>query len=401
MNKKALSLLLCAAMLGVSLAGCGLGKKVNEVPKSEYSIVYDIFREFTKPGPTKQLQLWDKNIMQPALSIAKELASKPELKQDKAWLQSRLQNVQAWRKELEQEKAVRMTDEYLYFGKKYLAALENILAGKSSLQGDEFADSQIGFDNARSKTFEKKELYKFASFDAKSMRAGMTYKEIRKMLNMPGVHLKAFEVPALKGNPKPGKYEPVLWVYNDKFLYVEFMEGKAISWKYYEPPVFGTTNDKEILAQIKTVEKEVMQPAIALYKEYTDKKNVLAKEKIYNEKAAKMQADWLKTNLPKFKDYRQKVESMPKDKEETKQYYKYALLYLQQVEERLTCAQNLVSEKDARKIRVNVVRGNNLESRLIWETRYVYQNAKSFLLEKERSYKLHRWVLNIISHVGS
>lgn len=222
MNKP--SVFFAAALLVYSLVLNGCTFSTDSLFENNI-VTKSLADAFCKPGPTRQLVMWDEKLMQPALVMADQLRSKNYVLANSERV-SKLQQIKQWQVELSQEKPLLMTDAYLYFGKRFLKNLQLKLEDKITDQV--LVDSRMAFENYRSKALYGKELYAFTNFNSNMLYKGMSYEALRKLLRMPGFYIDHSSSEVNRDKVR----ETFLWIHQGEFLCVEFEKTKAIQWQY-------------------------------------------------------------------------------------------------------------------------------------------------------------------------
>lgn len=385
MNKKILSVLLIF-VFSLLLWGCSSGPIENKNDGMGAPLLAG--------GPAAQLAKIDKDVMLPALGFYENIA-----KYDQAHLQEYRQSITVGMESINREEIVRLNDAYLYFGKKYLYALDeflNLVLQKQYDKAEQFKkvnleDARLAFVNARNVVINKESSYKLNIIDSQQITKGMSYYDLRGMLNMPGEHLESFAVIDYK-NKISKNIEPVLWEYNGQYLYVEFVDGKSTKWKLQRGTDFGKRADKRFRKQIEAWDKEVVQPIWQKYTEYRKNKGDLAKQKVYNEAAAIKQKEEIEKLLLLLKNSEGKLNNDALDIEGSQTYFVQSKQLIKQIEKRMQYAQILSTDtKDKKLVRDNINKGNALENWDIWRTYFYYCNALKVLTEGKSNYQFPNW----------
>lgn len=386
MNKKLIALLFASA-LSLLAVGCGqegpLKKQDNKIQVAAMA-----------KGPAASLAAIDNEVMLPVLQLAEQA------EQGQAVItEAELQKIQTGLKRLQAEEIIRLNDGYLFFGTRYLQALEEYLqlvAKKETVKAEtvkvgKLEDAKLGFLNARNMLLGNPSQYRLSSLEAKQLHKGMTYEEIRKMLQMPGEHLEGFVVTDYI-NKISKTVQPVIWVADSQYLYVEFIDGKSSVWKLSKSIDFGGKADKKLRKQIESWDEDIVQPVWKAYDSYRINKDKLAKQKIYNEAAARKQKTEIEQVLAKVKESKQKLNAVDSKVPETTVYWRYAEQLLKQIEERMQCGLRLsVETKNKKLIRDNINRSNHLEHWEIWRTYFVYANALKMKVNGKYNYQFSEW----------
>jgi len=370
---------------------------------------------FLATGTKARLVRIDNDIMLPAQATLKTYYEMEKSQKQLQWLQEQKARLVKDLSVLEKEAGERLNDEYLFYGKGFLRALIECLqlnidikqAGNQEesnkaklalakcIQGP-LRDAELGFTNARTRLIHQSSSYALNSLEESRLHKGMTYVELRELLKMPGVPLESFVVTDYKAKTSQ-KIEPVLWAYNNQFLYVEFVAGKSITWKLYKGIDFGKKADRQVRKQIVSWDKDIVQPVWSVYEKYCKNKNELAKQKIYNAKAAQKQQQEIARALQAVAKAKKELRSIRKDLDGTQVYLEQAELLLKQIEERMQCAQKLAGElKDKKLLRETINKGNSLENWEIWRSYFTYCNALKIKTEGETNYQFPKWAINNI-----
>lgn len=391
---KRLTALLLASAISLSLLGCGQQSPIqNNSNKLQAA--------FFAKGPAASLAKIDKEVMLPALALVEQI-DLGKVKSD----ESQLKKLQSGTKRLKDEEIVRLNDAYLFFGKRYLQALEEYV--KLSLAKEDnkarlfktgrLEDAKLAFVNARNIVLNQKSLYKLETLEASQLHKGMTYEELRSLLQMPGEILETFIVTEHKDNSNK-KIQPILWVYKGQYLYVEFVEGKSSIWKLQKGIAFGKKAERKVRNQLVAWDQEIVEPVWKLYEEYRNNKNKLAGQRIYNEAAAKKQKDEIERLLVAINESKKKLATIDKTANDFKIYFSYVELLIKEVEERMLCAQRIAGDvKDRKLLQATIQQGIQLEHRKIWRTYYVYCNLLKIKTEGKPNYQFPKWALKDFSN---
>ena len=397
MNKKLYGMM-SLFLLSMSICGCS---KALVFDKENNRIQAPLLAM----GPAASLAKIDEEIMKPILAVTDDnTGSRQKLEQVEQSKQI-LQCVQKGNERLAKETVMRLNDKYLFFAKRYLKTVEQylLLSQKANYENNDtvaqlmkfqeidLEDARMAFLRSRALVAGQKDSYNLGDVQENQFHKGMSYVQIRKLLNMPGEHLDTFTIPSAN-NTSVRTIEPVLWASNSGFLYVEFEKGKCTSWKLKKPTVFEGKVRRKVRKQISQWHEDIVQPAWNLYQEYLNNRRVLEKQKIYNEAAARKQKDWLKLSIPKLSNYRKQLSVISSDEHEIEILLSDASKLLSQLEERLKCAYLLADDGKDKQTVINYVnQGNHLEHWEIWRSWFVYNNTMSWLKEGKTSYRFPKW----------
>lgn len=396
-------------LVGVILGGLvillGAWTAERNLDFSEKVLVKDVYQEFFRPSHKVQMKVLDEKLFVPALRLYEQVIKHPANPETPERYNKEIAQLEQGLQQLDEERVIKANDAYLYHGRRFLEALKRYMrlgSPTSQLDADaravlsrELVDSHMAFANARSMAFEGKSLYNFASLDtslAGQIEKGCSYASLRAKLNMQGAFLQPF-VP-IRANALADSqdlkevHQPIVWVQQGKYLYVDFVNGKADSWQYYGGEALETTKDKQKLKLVAKIEKDIMVPAYELYLSYAREKSALSRKKIYNREAARKLKKSLEGYTGKLQEYSGKLDARLEELKEFKVYAKYTRSYLASIQERMQCELDLAktAPKDRVAIKKLQDRGRELGNQIVWDNYYHYQNAKDWLKEGADNY---------------
>lgn len=367
---------------------CGCSNMVGDgFSTSQNAPLKLLIKEFSQKGPQTQLKEWEADIMQPALALEVKLAQPQGLDIAKA-----LQQVRSWQARLHDIEPVKLTDAYLHFSKEYLAGLERLLLERQKTgQFDaksmrKLEDARLAFLNVQSEVFRGKGTYRLKELKDGELQLGISYEHIRRLLAMPATCLEPVEV-------QGEVHKPTLWAHGERFLYVDFVDDKAVLIKLHVNPYLGKKKDKKLVQLISKYEDAIMQPTCMLYNEYIQTRNNLQVKQSDKEAVARALAPWLAVNLPKIKAYQQQLIVIPEDNRECIAYVQYAKAYMAFMVENLELLEGLPKfTQNQAKLEEILKRNDLLEDRLIPEASFVYANARGLLLENKGTFQFPQYM---------
>lgn len=258
--KRMFLILLSMALLLVILGCGGENRRTNRTLNGS---AVDVMRETFAYGSTvKHIKRLEKDVMEPAVdaytSFTKEKAALykqkkyhehafKEMPQIKDKYIPALKEAQ---RKLAAEPTIKITDGYLYYSRLYVVrALERLEcaakvaeckdtkeAAKLRSRGDFLErrliwEAKFGYDNAKSILLNKGASYNMNEntykLIAKYSKKGVSYETVMHWFRMPGEFLPVIKT---NENGKTVVHQPVIWVDGDRFVYVDFVNGKSVSW---------------------------------------------------------------------------------------------------------------------------------------------------------------------------
>lgn len=237
MRKVYFSLLL---VLLVAMAGCNMENTVSRVKRVDTELVGPAVKVLEEFRRKEKETLKAK----PGLAGYQVMAKLAEAELP------RLKEIQ---EKLKAEPVIKMTDSYLYFSRLYvdriIVRLETVVkAGTDGaaklrnhqgmlrlLDGRLLAEAKLGYDRERNMLLDKRESYQLTSAYVKHLKKGQTYEQVMWLFRMPGTFMPVIR--EVRGG-KTVTHQPVIWQHEERLVYVDFVNGKAESWKCQRPDGF-------------------------------------------------------------------------------------------------------------------------------------------------------------------
>lgn len=230
MKKFSLCLLVLLVMI---MAGCSFENTKSSVKRIDKDLVGPAVTMLDEYRKVEKETLKAK----PGIVGYQELAKKAE---------AEIPKLKEAQEKIKSQQVIKMTDGYLHYANLYIeriiARMETVVkAGKDGagklkahqammrlLDGRQLVEAKFGYERERKLLLENKESYQFTEAYFKRIKKGQTYEQIMGLFHMPGTFL-----PVIKEtrNGKGVTHQPVIWQLNDSWVYVDFVNGRAETWK--------------------------------------------------------------------------------------------------------------------------------------------------------------------------
>ena len=253
-----LTIAICIGTLFI--AGCSDNNE--KVKPNSYARIPKLFVEMSKGRVESYFKSIDKEIMQETIKLYedylaeyRDLIKKGGKSQENIRQQlvpkakdtvNKLKNFQ---EKLKSEEPIVMTDDYLVYGRQYLnRAIERLELDIKQveendqkkimqyrrrvyyLEGRLVPEAKYGYLNAARMLFKHEKNTNININGFRAIKKGHSYESIMHIMRMPGNWLSTIKVPE---GEKMVHHQQAIWSDGREFIYVEFVNGRANSWKYY------------------------------------------------------------------------------------------------------------------------------------------------------------------------
>ena len=253
-----LTIAICVGILFI--AGCSDNNE--KVKSNSYARIPKLFADMRKGSVESHFKSIDKEIMQESIRLYedylaeyRDLIKKGGKSQENIRQQlvpkakdtvNKLKNFQ---EKLKSEEPIVMTDDYLVYGRQYLnRAIERLELDIKQveendqkkimqyrrrvyyLEGRLVPEAKYGYLNAARMLFKHEKNTNININGFRAIKKGHSYESIMHIMRMPGNWLSTIKVPE---GEKMVHHQQAIWSDGREFIYVEFVNGRANSWKYY------------------------------------------------------------------------------------------------------------------------------------------------------------------------